>query len=395
MKEPEEEPRPSGPKRKALCPTTVEAQRLVRRAENATCWGEGHQSILGSPSTWAWACSGETDVLGGSLPSATIRTLTSLLQAYCLSEHWGQQDRLYNCRFPSKMKMCRPLLTKQEKGASKLINYEALFPSSVVSFSPCAMMVYIHCCASPPRPPGHTLRFANTCVHPTKSGCPSYQNDHCTHVLGGWPPGTLNCSLKAAWCCCLQQRGSPYILNGDASPHPDPHRAEDGSDEWVDAVKGRPGAKEVRGRELSSTTREATAMKSPSISRKSSPHSVQLEKTLHPGEAGRQRQVGLRSGDFECPVHAALFHPTSLQNTHLLMKLLNPLVVQWLRIHMQGRGQEFYPWSRKIPHAMEQLSLCTTTAEPIHPRACAPQQDKPLQWETHVPQGRVAPACHK
>ena len=24
------------------------------------------------------------------------------------------------------------------------------------------------------------------------------------------------------------------------------------------------------------------------------------------------------------------------------------------------------PWSRKIPHAMEQLSLCTTATEPTH-----------------------------
>ena len=25
----------------------------------------------------------------------------------------------------------------------------------------------------------------------------------------------------------------------------------------------------------------------------------------------------------------------------------------------------FKPWSRKIPHAAEQLSLCTTTTEPV------------------------------
>ena len=133
--------------------------------------------------------------------------------------------------------MCRPLLTKREKGASKVINCEALFPSSAGS-SPRAMMVYIHHCARPPRPPGHTLQLENTCVHPTNSGCPSHQNHHCTHILGGGPPGTLNCSLKPSWCCCLQQRGSPYILHGDAvgvplrssSPHPGPHWVEDGSD---------------------------------------------------------------------------------------------------------------------------------------------------------------------
>ena len=41
------------------------------------------------------------------------------------------------------------------------------------------------------------------------------------------------------------------------------------------------------------------------------------------------------------------------------------LVVQWLRIHllMQGRHR-FNPWSGKIPYAVGQLSLCSTTSEP-------------------------------
>ena len=30
----------------------------------------------------------------------------------------------------------------------------------------------------------------------------------------------------------------------------------------------------------------------------------------------------------------------------------------------QCRGHRFNPWSRKIPHATEQLSPCTTTTEP-------------------------------
>ena len=107
----------------------------------------------------------------------------------------------------------------------------------------------------------------------------------------------------------------------------------------------------------------------------------------------------------------------------------------------QCRGHEFDPWSGKIPHAAEQLSPCTTTTEPVHhsywspgaleptycnfwahtlqllkpvhsrahvpqllslhaattearvPRACAPQQEKPPQRETHVPQWRVTPDC--
>ena len=67
------------------------------------------------------------------------------------------------------------------------------------------------------------------------------------------------------------------------------------------------------------------------------------------------------------------------------------------------------PWSRKIPHAMEQLSpvhhnywACAlepashnvspraTTTEACVPRARAPQQEKPLQWQARTPQRRVA-----
>ena len=33
---------------------------------------------------------------------------------------------------------------------------------------------------------------------------------------------------------------------------------------------------------------------------------------------------------------------------------------------LQCRGYWFSPWSGKIPHAVEQLSLCATTIEPVH-----------------------------
>ena len=52
-------------------------------------------------------------------------------------------------------------------------------------------------------------------------------------------------------------------------------------------------------------------------------------------------------------------------------------------------GDGFDPWSRKIPHSVEQLILCTTTTEPmcpqlLKPRAPVPRagtlpQDTPLQ----------------
>ena len=61
------------------------------------------------------------------------------------------------------------------------------------------------------------------------------------------------------------------------------------------------------------------------------------------------------------------------------------------------------PGSGKIPHAAEQLSLCTTTIEPAlysppatttegsAPRARALQQEKPPQWEVGAPQRKSSP----
>ena len=62
------------------------------------------------------------------------------------------------------------------------------------------------------------------------------------------------------------------------------------------------------------------------------------------------------------------------------------LVVQLLRIRLPMQGTRFDPCSGKIPHAEGQLSPCTTTTEPAHPRARALQQEKPLQWEARAPQ---------
>ena len=42
-------------------------------------------------------------------------------------------------------------------------------------------------------------------------------------------------------------------------------------------------------------------------------------------------------------------------------------------------------------HVPQLLSLRAATAEARAPRARAPQQEKPLQWEAHAPQRRVAP----
>ena len=67
----------------------------------------------------------------------------------------------------------------------------------------------------------------------------------------------------------------------------------------------------------------------------------------------------------------------------------------------QGRGHEFDPWSRKIPHATGQLaslpqplSLSSRAHEPwllkpSHLTASAPQQEKPSHWGAHTQPGKV------
>ena len=60
---------------------------------------------------------------------------------------------------------------------------------------------------------------------------------------------------------------------------------------------------------------------------------------------------------------------------HLKYTIQTSLVVQWLRIHCQCRGEGFNSWSGKIPHAIEQLSPCTANTEPACFTACALQRE--------------------
>ena len=57
---------------------------------------------------------------------------------------------------------------------------------------------------------------------------------------------------------------------------------------------------------------------------------------------------------------------------------MTSLVVQWLKICLPMQETWVHPRSGKIPHAVEQLSLCTTTAAQM-PSAHASQQEKPPQ----------------
>ena len=50
----------------------------------------------------------------------------------------------------------------------------------------------------------------------------------------------------------------------------------------------------------------------------------------------------------------------------------------------------YWAWALE-PASLNYWGSCTTTTEAHAPRACAPQQEKPPQWEARAPQRRVAP----
>ena len=99
-------------------------------------------------------------------------------------------------------------------------------------------------------------------------------------------------------------------------------------------------------------------------------------------------------------------------NTVRISHLLTSLVAQWLRICLPMQGT-------RIPALVWEDPTCRGATKPVHhnywacalepashnywspqapttearvPRARAPQQKKPPQWEAHAPQRRVAPA---
>ena len=63
------------------------------------------------------------------------------------------------------------------------------------------------------------------------------------------------------------------------------------------------------------------------------------------------------------------------------------LVVQWLRIRLPMQGTWVQSRGTSIPHAMGQLSLCTTTTEPARSRALV------LQLERSPHAATKDPAC--
>ena len=90
------------------------------------------------------------------------------------------------------------------------------------------------------------------------------------------------------------------------------------------------------------------------------------------------------------------------------------LVAQWLRIRLPIQGTRVWAlvwedptccgatkpmghnyWACALePKEPQLLSPRATTTEARAPRSHTPQQEKPLQWEAHALQQRVAPAHH-
>ena len=63
---------------------------------------------------------------------------------------------------------------------------------------------------------------------------------------------------------------------------------------------------------------------------------------------------------------------------------------QCLRIHLPMQGTQVPRLVQEDPHDAGQPSPCTTT-ELVHPSACAPQQEKPPEWDAHAPQLESSP----
>ena len=70
------------------------------------------------------------------------------------------------------------------------------------------------------------------------------------------------------------------------------------------------------------------------------------------------------------------------------------LVAQWLRVHLPVQGT-------RVRALVWEDPTCRGAAGPVGHNywacasgACAPQQERPRQWEARAPRWRVAPACH-
>ena len=132
-----------------------------------------------------------------------------------------------------------------------------------------------------------------------------------------------------------------------------------------------------------------------------------------------QKLISLNNNMFPGCVFRGLFYiffsllSPELMNWSVLKKRLRAsLVAQWLRIRLPMQGTRVRApvregltccgatkpmhhnyWACALEPASHNCwSPRATTTEARAPRVCAPQQEKPPQWEARAPQWRVAPA---
>ena len=121
-------------------------------------------------------------------------------------------------------------------------------------------------------------------------------------------------------------------------------------------------------------------MRSPHTATKSSPHSMQLEKTLHSSEDPTQPKINKNFKKWNKEGNCLLKKKVWLYLLYL-KEFRASLVAQWLRICL--------PMQRTQVRALvwEDPTCCGATGPLSHNywacacRACAPQQEKPWQWE--------------
>ena len=121
---------------------------------------------------------------------------------------------------------------------------------------------------------------------------------------------------------------------------------------------------------------------------------------------GHHEPTGLLNLTANLRVSSVLYFPLLDELSHWNPTFWTSLVVQWLRIRlpMQGTWVQALVWedptycgaTKPVCHNYWACAL-----EPVShnywaraPRARAPQQEKPLQWEACSPQQRVAPTSH-
>ena len=118
------------------------------------------------------------------------------------------------------------------------------------------------------------------------------------------------------------------------------------------------------------------------------------DKSLYEDNINTCKLLLKKNQEFLC---AELAIRESLFGITMSHKIINraSLVAQWLRTHLPMQGTQVRALVWEDPTCRpRQLSPCTTTTEARAPRARAPQQEKPPQWEARAPQQRGAPTLH-